>query len=99
MLEVFKKHDNRDFCQVHYLTKGRTDFNQFMRLTNQLVIETENFGRDGNLPPLLLPTMSKDMDEQLKPAHKVVDDVDRPNRNGLCDSYAVQYGQTREFIC
>ena len=32
------------------------------------------------LGPVLIPTMSKDMDEQLKPAHKVVDVVDRANR-------------------
>ena len=29
---------------------------------------------------LLIPTMSKDMDEQLKLAHKVVDVVNRANR-------------------
>ena len=33
-----------------------------------------------NLTPVLIPTMSKDMDEQLKLAHKVVDILDRANR-------------------
>ena len=28
----------------------------------------------------MIPTLSKDMDEQLKLAHKVVDVVDRPNK-------------------
>ena len=32
------------------------------------------------MPPVLIPTMSKDMDEQLKPALSVVDVVDRANR-------------------
>ena len=38
--------------------------------------------------------MSKDMDEQLKLAHKVVDVV-----KDLCDSAAVQCGQSLEFLC
>ena len=56
---------------------GETDFNQFMRLRNQLVNPAENFATEKNLTPLLIPTMSKDLDEQLNLAHKVVDLVDR----------------------
>ena len=59
---------------------GEADFNQFMRLRNQLVNAAESFAREENLTPLLLATMSKDMNEQLKLAHKVVDIVDRANR-------------------
>ena len=59
---------------------GEADLNQFMRLRNQLVNAAENFAREENLTPVLIPTMSKDMDEQLKLAHKVVDLVDRTNR-------------------
>ena len=51
-----------------------------MRLSYQLVNAAENYAREENLMPLLLPTMSRDMDEQLKLAHKVVDVVDRTNR-------------------
>ena len=47
-----------------------------MRLKNQLVNAEENLAKEGNLTPVLIPTMSKDMDEQLKLAHKVVDVVD-----------------------
>ena len=32
------------------------------------------------LSPIHIPTMSKDIDEQVKLAHRVVDVVDRPNR-------------------
>ena len=39
----------------------------------------KNIAREENLTPVLIPTMSKDMDEQLKLAHKVVDAVDRAN--------------------
>ena len=45
-----------------------------------LVTAAKNFAREENLTPVLIPTMSKDMDEQLKLAHKVVDVVDRANR-------------------
>ena len=43
-----------------------------------------------------MPTMSKDMDEQFKLAHKIFDIVDRANRK-VCNSAAVQCGQTRGF--
>ena len=36
--------------------------------------------REETLTPLLIPTMSKDMDEQFKLAHKVVDVVDPANK-------------------
>ena len=51
-----------------------------MRLRNQLVIVVENFAREENLFPVMIPTMSKDMDKQLKLAHEVVDVLDRANR-------------------
>ena len=59
---------------------GEADFNQLMRLRNQLVNAAENFARRENLTQVLIPTMSGDMYEQLKLAHKVVDVVDRANR-------------------
>ena len=58
---------------------GEADSNQFMRLRNQLVKSAENFAREENLTPVLILTMTRDMDEQLKLAHKVVDIVDRAN--------------------
>ena len=76
-LEVFKKDDNKEFRLDQNLTVGEADFNQFMRLRNQLVNAAEKFARQENLTPVLIPTMFKDMDEQLKLAHKVVDVVDR----------------------
>ena len=79
-LKVFKKVDNKEFRLVQNLTMGETDFNQFMRLRNQLVKEAENFAREENLTPVLILKRSKDMDEQLKLAHKVVDVVDQANR-------------------
>ena len=51
-----------------------------MRLRNQLVNAAENFTRGEILTPLLILTKSRDMDEHLKLAHKVVELVDRANR-------------------
>ena len=67
---------------------GETDVNQFMQLRNQLVIPAENFGKKKRFSPLLIPTMSKDMVEQLKVAHKVVRIVDRANRQ-FCVTFTV----------
>ena len=47
-----------------------------MRWRNQLVDTAENFAREEDLTPVLIPTMSKDNDEQLKLAHKVVGVMD-----------------------
>ena len=83
---------------------GEADFKQFMRLRNQPVNAAENFAREEKLTPVLIPTMSKDMDEQLKLAHKVVDVVDRANRK-ICvtplrynvDKPESSYAQVRLF--
>ena len=79
-LKVFRKDDKKEFRLVQNLTMGEADFKQFLRLRNQLVNAAKNFAREGGLTPELIPTMSKDMDEQFKLAHKVVDVVDRANR-------------------
>ena len=62
--------DIKDFLLVENLSKGEADFNRFIRLKNQPVIAAENFGRKENFSSVLIPTMSKDIDEQLKLAHK-----------------------------
>ena len=79
-LKVFKKDDKKESRLVQTLTMGEADFDQFMRLRNQLVKSVEIFHREENLSPVLIPTMSKDLDEQLKLANKVVDRVERTNK-------------------
>ena len=75
-LKVFKKDDNKEFRQVQNLTERKENFNQFMQLRNQLVIAAENFAGDKNFFPVLIPSLSKKMEEHLKPDHKMVDVVD-----------------------
>ena len=79
-LKVFRKDDKKEFRLVQNLTMEEADFNQFMRLRNQLVNAAGNFAREENLTPVLIPTMSKDMDEKLKLAHKVIEKVDWADR-------------------
>ena len=103
-LKVFKKDDNNEFRLVQNLTMGEVDFNQSMQFRNQLVNAAENFAEEDSLTPVLIPTMYKDMDEQLKLAHKVVDVVERANRK-VCvtllrynvDKPESSYAQVRQF--
>ena len=80
-LKVFRREDkNAEFRLRQNLLMGEADFNQFIRQRNQLVVASDNFLREQNLPVVLQSTLSKDMEEQLKLVHKVIDVVDRPNR-------------------
>ena len=81
-LKVFKRENkNAEFRLRQNVSMGEADFNQFIRQRNQLVVAAENFLREENLFPVLQSTLCKDMEEQLKLVHKVIDVVDRPNRN------------------
>ena len=103
-LKVLRKDGKKEFRLVQNLTTGEADFNQFMQLKNQLVNAAENFAREENLTPVLIPTTSKDIDEQLKMAHKVVDVVDRTNKKiyvtllrYIVDKTESSYDQVRLF--
>ena len=62
-LKVFRKDDKKEFRLVQILTMGEAGFNKFMRLRNRLVNAAGNFAREENLSTVLIPTLSKDMDE------------------------------------
>ena len=80
-LKVFKREDkNAEFRLRQNLSMGEADFNQFFRQRNQLVVAADNFLREQNLSPVIQSTLSKDMEEQLKLVHKVIDVADRPKR-------------------
>ena len=80
-LKVFKREDkNAEFRLRQNLSMGETDFNQFIRLRNQLVVAVRDFSKEENLPPVQVKLLAKDMEEQLKLTHKVVEVVDRPHR-------------------
>ena len=79
-LKLFKRDENKQFRLTQNLTKGEADFNQFIRLMNQLVVAVRDFSKKETLPPVQVKLLAKDMEEQLKLTHKVVEVVDRPHR-------------------
>ena len=104
-LKVFKREDkNADFRLRQNPSMGEVDFNQLIRQRNQLVVAADNYLREQNLSPVLQYTLYKDMEEQLKLVHKVIDVVDRPNRR-ICvtllrykvDNPETSYAQVRLF--
>ena len=78
-LKVFKKEDNKDFRLNQNITTAESVCHQFIQMSNQLAIAAIDFGGEQTLSPTQIPTMSKDMNEQLKLAHRVADFADRPN--------------------
>ena len=104
-LKVFKREDkNAVFRLRQNLSMGEADFNQFIRQRNQLVVAADHFLRQQNLSPVLQSTLSKDMEDQLKLVHEVIDVVDRPKRR-ICvtllrykvDNPDTSYAQVRLF--
>ena len=104
-LKVFKREDkNAEFRLRQNLSMGEADFNRFIRQRNQLVVAADNFLREENLSPVLQFTLCKDMEEQLKLVHQVIDVVDSPNRK-ICvtlrrykpDNPDTSYAQVRQF--
>ena len=81
---------------------GEADFNQFIRQRIQLVVAADNFLTELNLSPVLQSTLSKNMEEQLKLVHKVIDVLDCPMRR-ICvtllpykvDNQQTSYAQVR----
>ena len=53
------------------------DFNQFLRLRNQLVVAVRDFSKEQKLPPVQVKLLAQDMEEQHKLTHKIVGVVDR----------------------
>ena len=104
-LKVFKREDkNEEFRLRQNLSMGEADFNQFIRQRNQLVVAANNFLKEQNSSPVLQSTLSKDMEEQLKPIHKVIDVVDFPKRRTRVtllrykvDNQDTSYAQVRLF--
>ena len=80
-LKVFKRDENKQFRLAQSLTMGEADFNQFIRLRNQLVVAVRDLSKEENLPPVQVKPLAKDMEEHLRLTHKVVEFVDRQHRN------------------
>ena len=79
-IKEFTKDENKEFRLAKNLERGETDFNQLIRLRNQLVVAVGKFSKEASLPPVQVKLLAKDMEEQLKLTHKVLKVVDRPHR-------------------
>ena len=79
-LKVFKRDENKQVPLAQNFTMGEANFNQFIRLRNQLVVAVRDFSKEEYLPPVQVKLLAKDMEEQLKLTHKLVEVVDRPHR-------------------
>ena len=77
--QSFQERWQQNFRINQNITMGESVFHHFIQMSNQLVIAAKDFRREQILAPVQTPTMSKDMDEQLKLAHRVADFADRPN--------------------
>ena len=55
---------NKEFRLVQNLTMGEADFIQFMQFRNQLVNAAESFATGEHLTPVLMPSLSKDVDDK-----------------------------------
>ena len=104
-LKVFKREDkNAAFRLRQNISMRESDFNQFIRQKNQLVVAANNFLREHNLSPVFHSTLFEDIEEQLKLVPKVSDVVDCPNRR-ICvtllryksDNPETSYAQDRLF--
>ena len=100
---MFKREEKiAEFRLGQNLSMGEADLNQFVRQRNQLVVSTDNFLKEQNLSLVLQSSLSKDMEEQLKLVHKVIDVVNCPNRK-ICvtllrykvDNPETSYAQVR----
>ena len=78
--KAFKKGGNKKFRLAQNLTMGEADFNQFVRLRNQLVVAVRDFSKEEILPLVQVKLLAKNMEEQLKLTHTVVEVVDRQHR-------------------
>ena len=77
---MFKEDENKEIRLTQNLTLGETDFNQFIRLRNQLVVAVKDFGKEEILPLLQVKLLAKDKEEQLKLTRKALEFVVRPHR-------------------
>ena len=79
-LKALKRDENKQFRLAQNLTMAEAYYNQFIRLWNLLVVAVGDFSKEENLPPVQVKLLAKDMEEQLKLAHKSIEVVDRSHR-------------------
>ena len=98
--KVFKKDIANKFKRYQCVSLGQYDFKQFLRLRNQLI----TLQKEENLPYINVVGLSRDIDEQLKHVHKVIEIAEGTKRK-VCvtllrykeDNPETSYAQIRLF--
>ena len=83
---------------------GQYDFKQFLRLRNQLILAADNFTKEETLSYINVVGLSRDIEEQLKHGHKVIEIAEGAKRK-VCvtllhykeDNPETSYAQIRLF--
>ena len=97
-LKVFKKDENKKFRLAQNLARWETDFNQFIRLTNQLVVAVRDFSKEENLPPVKVKLLAKAWSSTLN-LHTICRNCWWTTQKDLCDYAALQSGEAGDAIC
>ena len=103
--KVFKKDIANEFKRYQCVSLGQYDFRHFLRLRSQLIVAADNFTKEENLPYINVVGMSRDIDEQLKHVHKVIEIAEGAKRR-VCvtllrykeNNPETSYAQIRLFI-
>ena len=103
-LKSLKKDIANEFKRYQCVSLGQYDFKQFLRLRNQLIVAADNFTKEENLPYINVVGLSRDIDEQLKHVHKVIEIAEGTKRK-VCvtllrykeDNPETSYAQIRLF--
>ena len=66
-----------------------------MTQQNQLVVSTEKFAGEENMSPVQIQTMSEDIEEHLKLAHKLFDNLDRASRKICVTKFLYNAGKPK----
>ena len=76
--KVFEKGLATEFKRCHCVSLGQYDFRQLLRLRHQLIVAADTFTKEENLSYINVVGLSKDIDEQLKRVHKVIEIAEGP---------------------
>ena len=63
-----------------------------------MIVAADNFTKEENMPYINVVGLSRDIDEQLKHVHKVMEIAEGGDKRKVCYSAALQRGQSRNIL-
>ena len=98
-LKASKKDDNKEHRLRQSPTMGEANSNQFMQMMYHLCIAAEISAKEENVSPVVIPSLSKDIEEQFKLDHKVVDVMDPAIREICVTLLRYSVKKPKKFLC